>query len=82
MLPQAAVQVTDAAWIGVAMAEAPIQPLAWELLYVKGAAIKRKRDKGKNPSNHSLIANQIRSTQDCLGETDLQYNDRYLFSLF
>ena len=51
MLPQAdhRSQVTDAApvWCyrgcGVASAAAPIQPLAWELLYATGTALTRKK---------------------------------------
>ena len=40
-LPQAVVQVTD---------EALIQPLAWELPYAAGVAVKRKKKKSISPS--------------------------------
>ena len=45
VLPQAAGQVADVAWIphcfGCGVATASIQPLAWELPYAVGVALKR-----------------------------------------
>ena len=34
-------------WLGVAVAEAPIRPLAWKLPYAAGAALKSKKKKNK-----------------------------------
>ena len=48
MLPQAA-QVVDAVWIldAVAVAMAPVQPLAWEPPYATGAGLKKSKRKSK-----------------------------------
>ena len=45
-------QVTEAAWIPAA---ALIQPLAWELPYPPGAALKSKKKKKKGQKNIAVV---------------------------
>ena len=46
-------------WCRLAAA-APIQPLAWELLYDVGVALKRQKQNGKMPFDPSIVSSGVR----------------------
>ena len=42
----------------------PIQPLAWELLYATGAALKKKREKKKEKLFKNKIGRRIKMAEE------------------
>ena len=55
---------SDSAWFWLWGRPAAIQPLAWELPYPVGAALKKKKKKKKNRKFQTRIFVSIRSTKE------------------